>query len=182
MPYAVELFFNNELEMKILGLWQKLAAVGITSTLLDIDARPHLCLAVLNDADAAKLCQLVEDFAESVSSFAIDFDSIGSFDTDERVVFLRPVKNDGLREVHSNFHQRLKAENLHSHSYYVPENWQPHCTIAMNVEEPRFKKAIEHCRRAEHRFYGEIIGIGVIEFRPIKELAKFKLKIRGIAK
>ena len=142
MPYAIELFFDNELEAKIFVMWKNLAKAKITSTMLDIGSRPHLCLAIYEDADLEKLTKLVEDFAKTACSFPVKFGSVGSFDTNERVVILNPAENKELFDLHRDFHKSLPADGFSCHEYYKPGIWLPHCTVAINVEVSKFEKAI----------------------------------------
>ncbi len=180
MPYAVVLHFGDELETQVLALWQKLADTKLTSSLLNFGiSRPHISLASFEQADVNILLKHVEDLAKSTFSFPLSFDSVGSFPTDERVIYLTPTRPKALANIHANFHKNIQHAGLSCNEYYLPGQWLPHCTVAYKVEDSKFEKAIEYCQKADHQFHGDITEIGVLEYRPIKELASFPLKTVG---
>ncbi|MDH4203171.1 MAG: 2'-5' RNA ligase family protein [Phycisphaerae bacterium] len=177
MPYAVVLHFSDELEKKVLALWQKLADTKLTSSLLDFGiSRPHISLASFEKADVNILLKYVENLAKSTPSFSLNFDSVGSFPTDEKVVYLAPNRSDGFISIHREFHKSIQNTDLSCNEYYLPGKWLPHCTVAYRVEDLNFKKAIEYCQETGHQFHGNVTGVGVLEYWPIKELASFPLK------
>ena len=175
MGYAVLLYFDKQTEQSILNLRHALIEQGFPSTLDKAGDRPHISLAGFSNVDSDILISLVQEYANSIESFSIQLSSIGIFPTDENVLFLSPTPTLQLLTYHQEFHRRLVKSKLISSPYYVPENWTPHCSVEMNIPDEQFPKAIEFCRKAFKPVIGQFQEIGVIEFQPIKSLAKWSL-------
>lgn len=104
MGFAVELYFDEARDNRVRQLWQALAAGGITSGMVDIEARPHISLAVLDSGRPSTIQSGIADFAGQIEPFSLQFSSVGSFPTAEGVVFLAPVVTNTLLAVHAQFH------------------------------------------------------------------------------
>ena len=56
MQYAIELFYDEETEKKLLDLSRKVADAKISTKFLEWKTRPHLTLACFNDKTAKGIC------------------------------------------------------------------------------------------------------------------------------
>ena len=175
MGYAVLLYFDDQTEQSIRNVRHALAEQGLPSLLDKVGDRPHISLAGFSNLDPAILISLVQEYANDIEPLQVDLSAIGTFPTEEHVLFLSPVPTLQLLTCHQEFHQRLATSKLISSPYYVPTKWTPHCTVEMNIPDEQLPKAIEFCSRAFKPITGHIQEIGVIEYPPIKHLAKWSL-------
>ena len=53
--------------------------------------------------------------------------------------------------------------------YYLPGNWVPHCTVAIDLSATEVIEAVVYCREAFQPISGQFREIGLVEFRPVKE-------------
>lgn len=175
MGYAVELYFDSQTEKSVWDLRHTLIERGVPSTISDLGDRPHISLAVFSNVACDDLISLTKEFAGTTEPFNFRLSAIGTFPTDENVLFLSPVVTNQLLNLHQDFHKQLAKAGLTPSSYYIPTNWIPHCSVEMNIPDEQFSKAVEICKNAFKPLLGQFQEIGVIEFRPIKHLATWSL-------
>jgi 2'-5' RNA ligase len=171
MPYAVCLFFDIPSFEIIAGYWRR-----IDSLYLRLGAKPHLSLAVFDAVDIPAMEELLGEFASSREKITISLPSIGSFLTDERVIFLAPVVSRALMELHSAFYDRLIERGIAFHPLYAPGNWVPHCTLDMEISDGEYERKIVQCALLDPIRSAGLESIGLIEFRPVRELLRFPLR------
>jgi len=62
MPYAVELYFDEQTEALIKAIWEKLAEKGVSDRQAKRGARPHLALAVFITIENSRPpCEMAEN-------------------------------------------------------------------------------------------------------------------------
>ena len=175
MGYAVLLYFDLQTELSVWNLRHALIEQGIPSMLDKAENRPHISLAGFSNTDCDILISLVQEYANDIEPFDVQLGSIGTFPTDENVLFLSPVPTLQLLTHHQEFHNRLAKSKLVSSPYYVPTNWIPHCSVKMNIPDEQLQKAIEFCSKTFKPIIGQFQEIGIVEFQPIKHLAMWPL-------
>ena len=178
MGYAVELYFNPELEAASRELRQRLAEAGVTSALDGLGDRPHVSLAVLHDLDMAAGVALLGEFARATPAFPVSLASVGVFPSSEGVVFLAPVMTDRLWQAHHDFHRRLARVTARPSDLYRPDRWVAHSTLAINVPAAQMGLAVATCLAHFKPLAGVFTEVGLIEFRPVKTLAVLKLGVQ----
>jgi 2'-5' RNA ligase len=53
--------------------------------------------------------------------------------------------------------------------------WVPHCTLATDLEPDRFGDALEIAARAPLPLESRLVEVGIVEFRPVKQLVSYAL-------
>lgn len=180
MGYAVLLYFDDQTEQSILNLRHALIEQGFPSMLDKVGDRPHISLAGFSTVDCDILISLVQEYANDMEPFNVQLGAIGTFPTNENVLFLSPAPTIQLLTYHQEFHQQLSKSKLISSPYYAPTNWIPHCSVEMNIPDEQLPKAIEFCSKIFKPIFGQFQEIGVIEFQPIKHLAKWPLIVKAL--
>ncbi len=175
MGFAVELYFDNKTEKSVRDLRQTLFEEGISPTLSGLGDRPHISLAVFSNVDPDGLTALTKAYADQIEPFNFQLSAVGTFPTDENVLFLTPAPTRQLLLCHQNFHDQLAESKFSSSPYYMPANWVPHCTVEMNIPAEQLPKAVDVCKKAFKPLRGQFQEIGVIEFRPVKHLATWSI-------
>jgi len=175
MGYAVELYFDKQTEQSIRYLRHYLMEQGITPTLGKLGDRPNVSLAVFPSIDCEILVPLVQEYANNMEPFNVQLSEVGTFPTNENVLFLSPVPTQKLLTYHQEFHDRLTKAKLIPSLYYVPANWTPHCSVEMNIPDEQLLNAMDLCKKTFKPLWGKFQEIGVVEFRPIKHLVTWPL-------
>ena len=171
MGYAIELFYDEASERAVRDIWDGLGTALGQPSLSELGARPHVSLAVYGDGlDTNGFPERLLEFARSIDSFDFTLSSLGTFPGQEGVVFLAPVVTRRLLEVHAQFHEVFSNHDDAGMGYYLPGNWVPHCTVAINLPAAEVIEAVAYGREAFQPISGRFQEIGLIEFRPVKEL------------
>ncbi|MXX04776.1 MAG: 2'-5' RNA ligase family protein [Gemmatimonadetes bacterium] len=171
MGYAIELFYDDASEQAVRHIWDGLGRVLGQPSLSELGARPHVSLAVYGDAlDTTGFPERLLEFARSIDPFDFTLSSLGTFPGQEGVVFLAPVVTRRLLEVHAQFHEVFSKHENAGMGYYLPGNWVPHCTIAIDLWAAEVIEAVAYGREAFQPISGRYREIGLVEFRPVKEL------------
>lgn len=180
MHYVVGLYFDQKTEMQIESLVQKIADAGISTKLLEWNARPHITLGCFNDIDEEKCIEKLRRFAGSHQIVPACIDSIGMFN-DTRTIFLSPTMNRSMYQLHSELHACLEEFDKSGWEWYCPNGWVPHCTVALTREdgEEAFYKASALVLREFSKIKGEYValGLGKMVF-PVEEIVRVELSHR----
>lgn len=175
MPFAIELYMDSRADAAVRQIWQSLAEAAIPSQPLSAGARPHVSLCLYESLGSRVFPRELEAFARQSNPFSFVLESVETFPVSSGVVFLAPRSSEELLEVHGRFHKDFDGSSATVSSYYLPEHWKPHCTVAENLSSKQVRQAIEVCRKAPLPIRGQFIQIGLVEFLPIKEICVFKL-------
>lgn len=78
--YAVELFFDKNIENYIKGIWEGLKVNGITSQMADIEEiRPHITVAVYNSAlPIEQFIKVFDIVTKKISQIDVKFDIVAT--------------------------------------------------------------------------------------------------------
>jgi 2'-5' RNA ligase len=144
MGYAVELYFDLPSSSAILDCWEKLSSICLT-----FNAKPHISLAIFDDIDTGQMERIVKEFAKNHSPIEVSMPSIGSFLTDEGVLYFSPVVTDKLLKYHNDFFNLLDSCKIESNDYYKPDSWVPHCTLDLDLDIEDLAKNFEICKSFE---------------------------------
>ncbi len=55
-------------------------------------------------------------------------------------------------------------------TYYTPDHWIPHCTVANHLPPEQVPRAIEFCCRSNVFGLAQLTHIGLLEFRTVREI------------
>lgn len=170
MGYAIELFYDDASDQAVRDIWDGLGTALGQPSLSELGARPHVSLAVYSDdLDTAGFPERLLEFARSIDPFDFVLSSVGTFPGQEGVVFLAPVVTGRLLAVHALFHEGFSKYENAGTAYYLPGNWVPHSTVAIDLSPSEVKEALGYCREAFTPISGRFREISLVEFRPVKE-------------
>ncbi|MXY49912.1 MAG: 2'-5' RNA ligase family protein [Gemmatimonadetes bacterium] len=170
MGYAIELFYDEASDRTVREIWDGLGTALGQPSLSELGARPHVSLAVYGDGyDTNGFPERLLEFARSIDPFDFTLSSLGTFPGQEGVVFLAPVVTRRLLAVHARFHEVFSKHDHVGMGYYLPGNWVPHCTVAIDLSEAEVTAAVAYGREVFQPILGRFQEIGLVEFRPVKE-------------
>ena len=170
MPYSVELHFDLESAERI-----RRVRAAVAQQLSEIEGRPHLSLAVLQDVDSAELARVVEPWAANSRGFEMEFSAVGVFPSDAGVIFVAPALSRELLGMHDALYKTLCASGLRVDDHYAPGKWLPHCTICMKAPPDRIGGIVDFVRRAPVFGPVRVQSVSVVEFSPAREVRAFQL-------
>lgn len=175
MSFAVQLYFDPVSDTAIRSLWETLASAGAPFSLRDSGNRPHFSLGLYKDLDIPACTGLLNSFAQTQPPFPLSIASLGIFHSEKTVVFLAPVANSYLLDLHKRVHQLFQDTVKLPDTRYLPEHWTPHCALATRVPSHFLAQAITICCGISFPFSLSIEEIGIIEYPPVTHLCSFRL-------
>jgi len=176
MPFAIQLFFDSKVEQSIRTIWQEMAENNVAPYLGTSGNRPHISLALCDDLDKATCQAKLETWAAGVKPLPVSFQQLGLFPAPGAVVFAGPVVTRELLALQREVDELLDGCCVWpEYDYYRPGKWIPHCTLAMEFDDALLPRALDIASHLTLPLNGQIIGVGVIEFRPVKHLFDFEM-------
>ncbi|MCY1635510.1 2'-5' RNA ligase family protein [Marinifilum sp. D737] len=163
MGYAVEIIFDSKSEEQIHKLIESIDANGIENKLTNLKSTPHMALSVADEIDVEKTIKLIENIA--IPSLRISMNALGTFQGAENVIFLNPKVTMDLLAFQKELYNQLFTFS-EQWVYYHPENWIPHCTLAMGIAEEEFLNAFQVLRKNMQYISARVEKIRLIKFHP----------------
>lgn len=177
MQYAIELYYDEKTEKKLFDLAKRIADKKLSTKFLEWNTRPHLTLACFNDVDEMKCVEHLKIFAQNHKKMPAYINSVGMFN-DTKVVFVSPKMNSSMYQLHRELHDCLIGFDTTGLEWYCPNDWVPHCTIALTGEDEEsvFYKVSDLVLHEFRKICGEFVSIGLVKITfPIKEIFTIEL-------
>lgn len=163
--YAVELFFDEKLDNYVRRKWSDLKLAGISSNMYDIrNIRPHVTLGVYRDIisfDEYKK-RFAEYFEDKGKKIELKFHIIGTFPT-TGTIFLKPTITKELLMMHEDYHVQFAELDNEQVMYYKPDNWDPHCTIGIGLNQVELVDAVQNTIDDFEPITGSVVEIGLVK-------------------
>lgn len=172
MLYAIELYFDKETEKKMTALAERVAEENLSTKFLEWKTRPHLTLACFNDVDEQQCIRQLESFARAHNAMPAYLDSIGMFN-DTRAIFASPLMTESMYRLQRELHECMKGFDTTGWEWYCPDNWVPHCTLAMTSEDDDdvFYKASDLILHEFRKISGKFEYVGLVKVTfPVEEI------------
>lgn len=175
MPYSVGLYFDPVTDDFVRGIWQRLAEDGLADYYHVSNNRPHITLVLFNDTDPERVEPILRDTVESLAGFPLSFQQMGVFPGQNPVVFWAPVVTEKLLLLQKQLYERLAPFSQQPEfDFYKPNHWIPHCGLAMEIAGEELVPAIvQRCLAFPNPHTALAVEMGLISFRPVKELFTF---------
>ena len=176
MPYAIVLYFNKEQDAPIRKLHQILTNKKIISYLPEIAIGPHITLAIYDDLNCDQCEEEIRLLASRSESLEVILSHIGIFNNQQQVVFLAATVTDILLNFHNLVHKTLQNVSKKPWVNYLPGEWIPHCTLAMDLSKASVIEVVKLAQKIPLPITLNTESIGVVEFQPIKNLYSYHFK------
>ena len=170
MTYAINLYFNEEAETYIRGIWGTLDAMEKGKCLTCHNGRPHITLAIYEDLDLEAAKEQIKSLASDVYSFELKFLQIGIFPHNKGAIFLTPNLTDDLFRIHRRFHDMFKDFAEQGWDYYKPQLWYPHCTLSLETPTEAIPSVLGQILKVFSPMDVRICSIGIASLEPIDYL------------
>lgn len=137
MNYAIELIFDEKSQNIINKIRKLLDDNGVHDEAVKLN---HISIGDYSTSDIEGLKAKVWEFSRQLKPFEITLCSVGTFMTDENVIFLGPVMTEELKSVHKRFIDWMVDFDGKLNEYYKIDKWMPHCTIAIRLSDEELMK------------------------------------------
>jgi 2'-5' RNA ligase len=175
MAFAVILYLDPDAEANVKAVWDALAEQDISSVMAMMNIRPHISLTGFDSYGAVPMCAELHAFAKSVAPLTVKLSAVGAFPTEQGVVYLAPMVTAELVRLHEAFHSQLTRLGLSPSEFYRPENWVPHCTVALKLPPERISTVIDCCKKSNVFRPVQLVEIALVEYMPVRDLCAFPL-------
>lgn len=170
--YAIILKFDKKSENQIRKIINKINRKLGT----DYSIPPHVTLGVFQTNDFSKYSSDFDDYASELINGEVTFASIGQFIP--KVLYLAPIMNEVLLQNHDVvsrmiYKSNITDENPKNYEYYLKNEWQPHCTLAMNLDEKTLITAMKTIIKTFTPITAKIKTVAVVECNPYFELSEY---------
>jgi len=170
--YAIELFFDAEMEKKLLTYPKMLSVEKLSSRYLQWHARPHITLACFNDVDEGECIARIRQFALRHEKLPAHIGSLGMF-TGTKTIFAAPIMTAAMYRLQNELHTLMQGFDTAGHEWYLPDRWVPHCALAlMGDDEPEaFYRACDLLLHKFENVNGMFSAIGLVRITfPAEEI------------
>jgi len=144
ITYTVSLHFSDVINEIIFKTVQDIAELTGDSFKIKNKIPPHLTIGAFRASKESeeKLIQMIKDFAGNQKACKVVFSELSDFK--EKVLFLKPLKDEYLTELNQNLHKTMLTEFTEGENgYYLPDIWFPHTTLATRLNQRQFEKAVK---------------------------------------
>jgi 2'-5' RNA ligase len=177
MAFAIELFFDARLDALIRRVWRDLADDGVPCPLEAIAARPHITMAVAEVLEWSAFIGELQAFAPTCAPLPLRLGHVGTFPSDEGVVFFGVAPTSPLLALHERVWSSFGAHAQRVRDHYAPRTWIPHCTLTYGVARKDLALALHIASRAPLPLDGTVGQIALVDVTPRRAttLAAFPL-------
>jgi 2'-5' RNA ligase len=176
---AISAWFDTASEAVVRGLWNSMANAALDDSLHTGPYRPHITLGVWEELPTEAATAALTELSAQLSPLQVTFQIVGAFGArpaGECGVFLAPTVSRELRLLHERAHHGLRYAAQSPIAYYLPGNWNPHCTLAWRLAVECVPAAVDVAPKADVLPLSVTIDrIGVIDTPAEIELACFPL-------
>lgn len=178
MKCAIQLIFSDENQKVINILRKKLDDAGVHDEAVQIN---HISLAdiEIEESQLPLVESILKKFADNHKSLNIVLSSVGSFMTSENVIFIAPTMTEDLIQYNDELVKLLSENNIACGRYYIKNNWQPHCTISIRLNDEELIKGFKIIKEnivLPMEIFADSIDLLCYNPKPYRELINFKLK------
>lgn len=177
MGYAVLLTFDAFTERAVRGIWQAIAAAGVTTPDQLGAIPPHITLAGYSELALADCRATLAAVASATAPLSVTLANLGLFppSADEAVIFAAPTVTSTLLGVHGQVCGQLAASASAPWPYYRPGAWVPHCTLTQHCPADQLAAILTICQTLPLPLSGQVAGIRVIDTTTFATLCHYPL-------
>ena len=177
LPYSIGLYFDPETDHTVQEIWRHLAEDGLADYYPVSGNRPHITLVLFEDTDVGRAESVLREVVAEQPAFPLSFQQVGVFPGAKPVVFWAPVITQTLLALQKRLYDRLADfSQPPEFDFYQPDHWIPHCGLAMEIgTRASVPDIVRACLSLPNPHVAEALEIGLISFRPVKEIITLPL-------
>ncbi len=177
MPFALELSFDDHLDVSVRRIWDALARAGVPAPLGPANARPHVSLGVAQEVDARPLLQALPFLAATTAPVHVVLAHIGVFAGKGGVVFLGVAPTAALLRLHADLWAAFGTHARRPFATYAPGAWIPHCTLTHGGDPAAVAHAVQVVASRKLPLVGRTAFLGLVDAGPnrVVEMARYPM-------
>jgi 2'-5' RNA ligase len=176
MTLAIPIYFDSFSEAAIQVIWQELASQKVAPYMAESGIRPHITLAIYRDIDHNACQTLLSSLIQDLEPLQLNFSYLGIFTVPSPVVFLAPTVDQQLIDLHRKVNVLLHQVGEEPVPFYLPGQWVPHCTLAVEFEPDRINRVVEIARGMLLPIAAWATELCLIEYPPAQHVFTLPLK------
>jgi 2'-5' RNA ligase len=162
MHSAVISTLPDEYHQRVLDVWADLASEFDLDPASELPP-PHVSYHVATRYDSSTVESRLHSVAADTESFTVHTGGIGVF-TDAPVVYLPLARSPALADIHDSLWSRLTEFAEHTDSYYHPDRWFPHVTLAYySLDREQLGDVVAYLSDREFAWSFEITDVAHLE-------------------
>lgn len=177
MPFAVELYFDEQVASAVAGLQERLEGLGPGLSLRTLGFEPHISLLTCADVDEDGVRAGLREVARRNGPLHVSLESAGAFPPDASTLFLVPAASPALVAIHRSVWACLADVTTAPNAYYSPKRWVPHCTVAQGVPPAERARALAVMVATGLPLQGRLVSVGLTGYRPA--VCRFRFPLTG---
>jgi 2'-5' RNA ligase len=163
MAFAVSAWFDPALEARVRAIWRLLGEAGLSSDLHEGPYRPHVTLGIHDELDRSAFSAALRGALRGRGGLPVALPSLGVFANDPPTLFLGVTTSQALLDLHALVHRHFRAHGKGPHAYFLPDRWNPHCTLAPAIAPAELARAMILLSEQKLPLVGRIERLGIIE-------------------
>ena len=172
MAFAVTLLFDPDIAAAIAARWERLAAAGVSRSMLDLGYPPHVTLVVHDGPiDTGAAVALDRVFAQ-MDRTAVTLTGVTTFGPGSGVCYAALAPSPELMGLHA---RTVSAMGDGCRPHYRTGGWTPHCTLATDMSDPEMGRAKALVDGDWRPLQGVFVRAELVEFVPVVSLRRWTL-------
>jgi hypothetical protein len=144
MAFAIELYFDTASDSRIRAAWSELFAAGLPAWPLQIGARPHVSILVVDSASAHSIGLIFHSIGPA-APFRLIFKLADYFGVEDGVIFLKPEDSVELHNLHRQAAAEARSRGLIPR--HEGDEWVPHCTCDYSLSKDQVSHGLSVLKR-----------------------------------
>lgn len=128
--YAIISELDEDAAVQVMRLWRQLNQACGLEGIFNFP-NPHFTWLVAADFSIEKVAASVGVIAEQTADFQVRTSGLGIFPGESPVLYLPVIKSSPLMQLHQILWDQVLPAVENVSSYYAPEQWVPHITLAL---------------------------------------------------
>ena len=177
MPFAINITALGATAAPLRDLWAQFSCFEDTPSMAAFNYPPHVTLAIYDSIPADRLRDALHTEFAALPPFILRFSRLAFVEHPRLVFWARPDASELLAHVHAAIHRRIDPSLCLT--FYRPQVWTPHCTLAMDVTPANKAAAIAQAASGIAPFEVVFDRADCAEFFPVRVIDEHALQTNG---
>lgn len=141
---------------------------------------PHFSYHVAASYDEPKLREIVKQVAAHMPPFIVRTNGLAIFTGADPVLYIPVIRSPAIRSLHESLWERLAQSATDISSYYHPDHWRAHITLAhKEVDHELLPKMIRLLSERSFDWKIQVDNIALISGQSSPHSIKFRVPLEG---
>ena len=176
MKVILQAQFDSKTNNFVKALWNQTEEAGLPNPFLARDASPSITLISADEVELESLTNTLNSILDSQAPIKITFATLSTFANENGVILLSPIVTIELLQLQKNIFEEVSMHSKPIHPYYHTNNWYPHCTINMRLENTEVFEGLKLFKDLYLPFEGQIKNVYLFDFATREVLTNWVLE------